>query len=51
MTGFEFEGAEMVFGLINSGLLVGIFYRLGGLNKAHADFERRLGKMEGMANA
>jgi hypothetical protein len=51
MMGVEIEGAEMVFGLINSGLLVGIFYRLGGLTKANADFERRLGKIEGLSNA
>lgn len=37
--------------LANIGLLTGIFFRLGGLSRAHDDFTRRLNTLEGKANA
>lgn len=37
---------EAGFGLINIGLLAGIFFRLGGMGAAHKEFDRRLGRVE-----
>lgn len=34
------------FALANTGLLTGIFFRLGGLSQAHDDMQRRLAKLE-----
>lgn len=42
---------DVVFAIANLGLLTGIFFRLGGLSKAHDDFTRRLDKIERKANA
>ena len=41
---------DVVFAMANLGLLTGIFFRLGGLSKAHDDFVRRLDKIEGKTN-
>lgn len=50
MTGAEFS-PEFFFAAANLGLLTGIFFRLGGLTKAHDDFSRRLERMEKKHNA
>lgn len=42
---------EMVMSIANIGLLTGIFFRLGGLSRAHDDFSRRLNNLEGKASA
>lgn len=41
---------EMFMGIANIGLLTGIFFRLGGLSKAHDDFSRRVNNLEGKVN-
>lgn len=37
----------LAFATANTGLLTGIFFRLGGLSRAHDDFCRRLQHLEG----
>lgn len=43
------QGAAYIFALVNTGLLTGIFFRMGGLSKAHDDFVRRLNILEAKA--
>lgn len=45
MTAADFS-PEVFFAMANLGLLTGIFFRLGGLSKAHEDFSRRLELLE-----
>lgn len=45
VTGTDFS-PEFFFAIANLGLLTGIFFRLGGLSKAHDDFSRRLEQIE-----
>lgn len=49
MTGLEFS-PEFFFAAANLGLLTGIFFRLGGLTKAHDDLTRRLEQIERKVN-
>lgn len=47
MTAAAALAPETIFAIANIGLLTGIFFRLGGLTKAHDDFVRRLNRLEG----